>query len=121
MTPFRRLPEVVLKTPHVSPQAPPGSQRLAGGHLVGRSRTFDAVGEISDVRWGVGRRQAREARSEARREELRQAVLRLMSNHDCRVQQGDDWIEVRGDPPACRFRIDLPDDSTLLDAGDEGE
>jgi hypothetical protein len=59
--------------------------------------------------------------NEARREELRQAVLRLMSDYDCEVEQGDDWIEVRGHPEACRFRIDLPGDLALLDAGDEGE
>jgi len=44
-----------------------------------------------------------------------------MSDFDCEVQQGDDWIEVRGHPAACRFRIDLPGDLALLDAGDDRE
>jgi hypothetical protein len=73
------------------------------------------------VQWVRKKRQAREAQNEARREALRQAVLRLMSDYDCQVQQGDDWIEVRGHPAACRFRIDLPGDLALLDAGNEGE
>jgi hypothetical protein len=67
------------------------------------------------------RREAREAEDKLRRLELRQAVLRLMSDYDCQVQQGDDWIEVRGEPTACRFRIDLPGDLALLDAGDRSE
>ncbi|WP_091537837.1 hypothetical protein [Modestobacter sp. DSM 44400] len=85
-------------------------------------------GKISEVRWVRQMRQASRARhfarqtqEEARREELREAVVLLMSDYDCQVQQGVDWIEVRGRPAACRFRIDLAGGLALLDAGDESE
>ncbi|MGZ4566914.1 MAG: hypothetical protein ACXVFZ_08800 [Blastococcus sp.] len=44
-----------------------------------------------------------------------------MSGYDCRVEQGYDWVEVRGGPRACPFRIDLSGDAALLDAGNESE
>ncbi|WP_136697357.1 hypothetical protein [Geodermatophilus dictyosporus] len=67
------------------------------------------------------RRRVREAQDELRREQLRQAVLQLLAPYDCQIQQGGDWIEVRGRPQACPFRIDLPGDLALLGAGVEGE
>jgi hypothetical protein len=84
--------------------------------------------KISGVRWLRQWREAREARGERRREDLRQlhgelrhAVVRLMSDYDCQIEQGDDWIEVRGGPGACPFHIWMPDSWVNLAAGDKGE
>lgn len=67
------------------------------------------------------RRDAREAETERLREEVRQSVLQVMSGYDCQIQQGDDWIEVRGGPRACRFHLWMPADWVNLAVGDEGE
>jgi hypothetical protein len=44
-----------------------------------------------------------------------------MSDYNCEIEHGDDWIAVRRAAGTCRFRIDLPGDLALLDAGDRAE
>ena len=85
-------------------------------------------GKISGVRWLRQWREAREAPRERRRKDLRQlhgelrhAVVRLMSDYDCQIEQGDDWIGVHGGPRACPFHVWMPDSWVNLSAGDEGE
>jgi hypothetical protein len=82
---------------------------------------IDPARKTVGVRWARKRREAKETQQKRCRDQLRQAVAELMSDYDCQVEQEEDWIEVRGDPGTCRFRIDLAGDLALLDAGDTSE
>ena len=73
-------------------------------------------------------REAREARGQRTEkeirqvhEELRDAVVRLMSGYDSHVEHGDNQIEVRGGPGTCPFDIWMPAEWVNLAAGYERE
>lgn len=42
-----------------------------------------------------------------------------MAEYECRIEQGEDWISVHGEPEQCPFRIDLADGYVMLDAGED--
>ena len=69
-------------------------------------------------------RQVRETRAAADAEQLtrvRTGVHALMSEYECDIVDGVDWVDVSGGEGTCRFRADQLGGVVLLDAGTEGE